>query len=748
MWDLPARVYREQRLLAVLPFAALTIVAVLLTGRLTFDSGYGTIIPHDDEYRRAERAAQERFGGAEPIAVALETEGKTGSSLLERLEELRLAAEALPGVESTVGLTTLEDLFLTGSTLDRRRLYEPGGDAGTAVLDRVRATPLFRKLFLAHDGDAVFTYVIPAAGEHSVRLAATVIDRLQDTDVHFYGDPVVHHYVVSTAAREFVTLGLLALAIVLAIQIVIARSLLGGVILAVSSALPALWTISFFVLFGDPINITTSAVPVIVLVLATSYSIHVYRHVRQHDFAIEDALAEVTRVVLAAGITTVVGFVSLLVTPSEFLRQMGLYIVLGTLAAVAGGLFLLPQLLRLWDARRRRSVADRAEGTRIEPDVPVSDEALERPKPTVRTGVLPVRLVVFAAVVIAIGAGIPAVESRASYRDAFVDSHAVSRAVEYFRERTGADHELSVVMDTGSEYGLVDLATYERVRGFQESIDALPSGAYSVSYVDFVEWLLGRLDGSIEPAQPRDAAEIGEAMELLSGRGAGLPFSSLVDTEWRRTRVMVWANLATSGSATEDLAAIRRVAAGSLPGAEVGLFGRAAVNERRTHYLVRSQLLSVGLFFAFLATFLFLVFRDLRWVVVAALPTIVGVVVYLGFMGWLGILHDPTHVIMICAVLGVSNDDVLYYLIVFRRTSAASPDRDPYTITFHRTGVAIVQTTALIAIGVSVFYWSSVSYMSAAAALLTAGLSAATATTLVVVPWLLRAILADRSDGT
>jgi len=323
--------------------------------------------------------------------------------------------------------------------------------------------------------------------------------------------------------------------------------------------------------------------------------------------------------------------------------------------------------------------------------------------------------------------------------------------VRYFQERTRADHELELIVDTGREYGLVEPELFEAVRNLQRRLAREDLSIQSVSYADFVEWFLGRHDGRLEPISPQTDAEIGEAMELLSQRTAVLGLDSLADASWREARIVLWAPVATqqqrfppvlpAGTESPDGGSILdtiEAEARRLPLAErVDLIGLPVESVRQTAYLVRSQVLSLALFGAFLIVFLLTVFRSLPWALLASLPTAFGVIVYYGLLGWLGILNHPTHVIMICALLGVSNDDVLYFLIVYRRERARVGHDEALAETLHRTGIPIVQTTAIIAAGVAVFYASALQYLGEAAFVLTMGLVAATATTLFVVPAIL-----------
>ena len=131
-------------------------------------------------------------------------------------------------------------------------------------------------------------------------------------------------------------------------------------------------------------------------------------------------------------------------------------------------------------------------------------------------------------------------------------------------------------------------------------------------------------------------------------------------------------------------------------------------------------------------------FRAVSWALITLLPTIVGVIVYFGTVSLLGYLHDPIHVFMVAGLMGVSNDDVLYFIIVFRDEIRSNPFAIALANTMRRTGVAIVQTTLIIVGGVTAFYFSDFVLLARAGLVATVALISASAVTLFVVPSILK----------
>ena len=729
----PRELHHRFGYLLVIPFAAVTIVSVIVVASIPLSSNRTEFMPEQDEYMERVRLAEERFGRSEPIVVVMDVDQPLRHEHLARIDEVTKRAARLEHTATVLSLTTVEDLLLVDGALLQRRLFNPDAHDHTDLLDRVRETPLYRRLFFPESGHAVFTFLLPSPDVDPLAYAGSVIEALSDLDVRFYGDSVIEYHMVSTTTREFLLLMLLGLAIVLAIEVIITRSLSAGLLLSVVSLVPALWTLALFPVAGARLGLTNLPVPIIVLVLATSYSIHVYRHMTYCDFDVETAVQEISGVVLVAGFTTIVGFLSLTVARSAYLRELGVLIVAGTAFSLACALVLLPQMLRWWTANHASRYVPSDLWLRNLGGVPL--------RPSITAAIMLLGMAVLAA-------GIPSIRSRTSFRDAFVASHPVTQAVLYYRELTAADHELTMAVDSGREYGLVGLETFESFRRFGQDLRTAGIAEASVSYVDFVEWLLGRMHGVTHPVRPESDYEIGEALELLSGRMTGLGIDSLVDRSWRHARIVAWVDLAGAPDAGPPgprpaapgeavIGSLERAGSAAFGAAEIDLMGMPVTELRRARYLIRSQLISLLLFGCFLVALVLVIFRSLRIAMLAVLPTVAGVVSYFGLMGWLGMLHDVSHVLLVCMLLGVSNDDVLYYLLVYRRMRCRVGHRDAVRMTHRRTGVPIIQTTLIIVAGVSVFYASAITYLGMAALLVTAGLITSTATTLWVIPALI-----------
>ena len=697
-------------------------------------SGFTLLLPENDPYRIRELEAQRLFGANESIMVAFDVPELFRPQDLEAVQEFTSRAESVVGTSYVLGLANMPDLHLEGDELVQKLLYDPGTDPDLAEFsNRVLNTPLFHEFFVSADGNALLTYVVPDEGIRLTTYVERLTEALDEFDVQFFGDAVLETYVSHSVTRELIVLGSLALLVIMLVEMLISRSFIVGMVLSLVSAVPAVWTLALFPLFGQAVETTTMMVPVIVLVLATSYSVHLFRYYAMHGADIDDALQQVSKVVISAGVTTMVGFLSLVVTPSAVLRELGWLIIAGIVAGLVSSLVLFPPILARLPVRTRRRRPPDDPGERRPRTNALDLISGEPSRPTVRV------LIAF-VVILPFAVAIPSLRPGFSARDTFRPGSLVANTVDYFVERAQSNQQIQVIVDTGTEYGLVDMAIYNELKALDALLMDDPVIRRTTSFADFVEWMNGRLQGNLEPVPPQNEAELGEAMELLSGEGIEQLFDTLVDVEWRQARFLIQAALPglrnpEASIAIEELGArvqgYREVLTSD---PDVTVLGEPFSNLRYTEYLTRSQYISVFVFLPVLLLFLLFVFRSFGWAIITLIPTIVGVVIYFGTVSLLGFLHDPGHVFMVAALMGVSNDDVLYFVLIFKDKFRTLPYAEALRQTVHRTGVAIIQTTLIITAGIAVFFYSESMLLARAGLVAIIALWSASLTTLLVLP--------------
>ena len=129
---------------------------------------------------------------------------------------------------------------------------------------------------------------------------------------------------------------------------------------------------------------------------------------------------------------------------------------------------------------------------------------------------------------------------------------------------------------------------------------------------------------------------------------------------------------------------------------------------------------------------------------ISIIPALTGSLVYFGLMGWFGFKLDIENIVLLAIVLGVSNDDVIMFMVAFQQRIKGSTVNSAISKTKKETGLAILQTTAIIIIGISVLFFSSFTNFYKSIILCILSLTFSTFVTIRIIPIILTLIYKNK----
>jgi predicted RND superfamily exporter protein len=156
------------------------------------------------------------------------------------------------------------------------------------------------------------------------------------------------------AMKDMQTTSILALALVIILFIVVFRTVSSPFIAGLNLLLSILFAAGVIALFLHSLNIMTSRFAVILIGLGIDFSIHVislYSERRgsgePQPEAMSKALSRSGEGIITGGVTTAVAFLTLMISDTRGIKEMGLVLGLGIMAVMIITLALLPSLLIL-----------------------------------------------------------------------------------------------------------------------------------------------------------------------------------------------------------------------------------------------------------------------------------------------------------------------------------------------------------------------------------------------------------------
>lgn len=702
---------KPSRLVPVLLLSLLTVVAGISLVQLEFDPS-PEFTPPDDAYFNRIEESEKAFLSTDYIVLSIAHPNIFSTEALERVGEITQSALRLPEVSDVLSLTTLTRVRWTNGRLEAEKIVSPDREILPEDIRSLRSF-LDRNRFLAEfttasDLSAAAVTLFPAENVDGPAFAEAVLRHAESVGIpehHVFGSSIFKLYALKNNIRDTRTLIPLALVVVFVLELIVTRQFAPALALWWTTVASAVWTMSLFVLFDIELRTETIVTPIIVLALATSYGIHVHRyHCSYPDRPFQENLRHASQIVLMAGITTLIAFMSLVVSRVPAIRTIGMISAAGVVFAIVAALVYLAPIYA--------GIADSA---------PYRPSFFTKLKLRMSGG-LAAGLLVLCAIV---GVGVARVYVSSRWIDELRVGSRPRAAAEYFESRYSAGSVVEVHLDTDSEYGLVSIDTYNKIRLVTHQLRSLDGVASVCSYTDIVDWY--------NAGPPETAIQIGESLELLTAAEGAFNIGAFVDVAYSATRILV---RPVAVEENRDFSALirlmeRRIAEiineSGFNGSRL-IAGTAPRIRKMNEYFARGQIVGVVLFVPVVFVAAWVVLRRMRLALVALLPPLCSVLVYTGLVGLSGQPMQIATSVGLAVVLGVSLDDVMYYLLYRRYETRVDAD------VIRNAGPAVMETTFVLTIGIAVLalswnlsvMWTSI-YVGA-------GLIAPTAVTLFVVP--------------
>jgi len=660
---------------------ALSLLAGIGVARLHLDNRIERWLGSGSEAAARHRRFQTLFGDDGFVLVAY-----GGRDPLTD-EALDLGLQVVEGLEAAPHVTAV-----LGPPLVHRDLT--GGADAAATRRLLLETPFYRRFLVSDDGGVAGLLVAvepsddPEAARELVAAVRRAVAPLEDAgfEVHLAGPPVLNVALDEASAREAQRTFPLCFGLSIALLLWLFRCPRTTAVAVACAGVTLLLTYGAMGLADVPLNMVTSVLPSLLFVLALAGAIHVLRRFQAHRIegldaepALAASLDETAGPCMTAGITTALGFGSLLTASMPPVRELGSFAALGLLISVAVNLTLGPALL-----------------LRLRPRAPQVTRGFARSSPWARvpfrhpTAVLAGSALLTLAAVAGIGR-IRVDSDPLTFlpRDARVvrDYEAVARGL------TGY-YALEVMVDV--PMGWQHPEAWVELAHIEQALAGRPGVARVISPLDLLRqlrhWEKGR-----GWRLPTDEAE---ARSLLDDFGSlvdveGFP---LVADQGRVVRVAALVNvMPASEFAPIEAAAQKAVAALPPPfsGVVTGVVPRLVEAQLA---LVRTQVRSFALAFVTIFACLWFALRSWRLAVLSIPPNVLPILVALGAMGLAGIALDAATVMMASVALGIAVDDTVHMLTAYGEERDRTPE-GAATRALARVGPAMVITSAAACAG-------------------------------------------------
>jgi len=591
--------------------------------------------------------------------------------------------------------------------------------------DQTMNEPLARGRLIGGEGESavILVWLDDAIQQVSKLKAATeqVRTTLEDHplpdgyDYRIGGVPKLRAEIVDNLNREQLTfLPLTGLIFLLILYVLFRRP--SGVVLPVAVVVMAVAaTIAVMVWTDSGINIVNNVLPTVIFIIGVADSIHLlarqaeaYDREGDHLEAIREMVAETGFACLMTSGTTAVGFISLLNADTAILKNFGWQAAAGVMIAHLFTLFFLPAALAYMQPIERRSTRRDARSDDLAPlenaVMVLARGVLDHPYTSIAGSVALCALFGWFASWVVIDTNL---------LEVFHKHHPSYRTTEIIEQRFGGFLPVEVSLKSDRDGRFRDPEVYESLHRFQRAAAEQEPVLSTQSITDFLQSARAALLGDPEErdAMPENRAQIEQLYLLIAGSpDAETGPNQYVTRDFSHARVLLRVGDVGARRQLELAESLNQKLHehfGQFDDIEYRITGDAYVASAALDSFIRDLFYSLLVAAFVIFVLMALMFRSVRIGLVSMIPNVTPLVIALGFMGLQGIDLNSTTVIIFAIGLGIAVDDTIHVLTRFREEMRDGDDvYEALLETYFGAGRAIIMTSVLLLIGLSVLMFS------------------------------------------
>jgi predicted RND superfamily exporter protein len=717
------------------PAVAISVHLVLLGTfaiaalRIRIESALENVLPAGDPEVQYYNDVRATFGSDDVAVIGVRTTDIFVPTTLQKIARVTAAVAAIPGVEQVVSITNAPDP--AANVISPPRLLPrlpPTPDDIATLKTKLSTTPLYGKNLVADDFHAaainIFFKDVSSAEYRERGIDARIRDILAaqgGPEEFFYtGAAHVTQATVDLMRGDLFRFTPIAVGLILVILWLAFRSWREVLLPMLSVAVALVWTLGIMGAMGSALTIGTFILPPLILVIGSSYAIHIvatYRQQTEAESAEASVIATLDRIaapLLISAFTTGVGFASLMANRIVAVQDLGRFAVFGLAAVTISSLTLLPAMLRVAGRKRRAPHDEQASF------VSQFLAGLGRRASAQRRAILWGGAVL--ALIALVGANRIRVDS--DFITYFKEDSEVRRANEIINREIVGSNPFYLVVETSQPGQLERWEVLKQIKELQGFLNTLPGITTTISLVDWMELLETGLNQDaqgdlivddqgnvVSEGKPKtfweDPRNLGPVLKMVSASPS--TFSGFVTKDFSKANILVRTKLSGSREIEGTLATIRTYIAQHFP-AEIRVIptGNLVLLTGTSSDLVAGQIRSLTVAVTTIFLVFALMFLSARIGFLAVAPAVLPIVIFFGVLGWLGIRLDLGTSLIAAIALGLVVDATIHYLARLNIELKGETDQAAAVVrTIRAVGVPITYTAVALLLGFLTFTFSS-----------------------------------------
>jgi len=625
----------------------LTVVFGYGLTKLEMQADMSSDLPSDDPMVATKKRIEETFGKKDIILIGVKADDIFTAGTLQKIRDIEEELKGIHGVLPDEVTSIVSVNNITG--------HADGVDVGVFIpeipedrqsLDELRESAVKNEMIIDRiiSRDGTFSAIVANIEEgyeeeYLHAEVAKIVEKHQNPEViYMSGDPIQQKEIDQGISGDIGLLLPLALLILLSVYVVTFRTAIGVVLPFAVVLLSIIWTMGFMGLAGYKMNMISSVLPILMLVVSGSYGIH-YMQKFYEEYALSgnvaEARASATKYmfmpIMLTGITSAVGTFTLVVFKVKSIQEFGVIASVGILLTFILSIFFISSVLWLLKNRKIKKnpvVTNRILNRFLEA---IASFSLKNSKTILIASLVVLSLSIF---------GITKVEIGNNFIEYFPKKHSLRVAYEQFDENLGGVRYLDVMFE-GTEADAVKTPVFlQKVDDFlQFSHDKFDFVGNAFSVVDVIKRMNRELnEGNPDHEKiPDSREEIAQYLLLYGMSGNPGDFNALIDYDYRRTKVRMMLTSSDQEDHKQLYRALDRYAKENFQDVKVEFGGEAMLWLAQVDYIVVGKIQNIVCAILIVLLMCALAFRSFKYGLVSIIPLTIASLLTFGTMGFIGI---------------------------------------------------------------------------------------------------------------
>lgn len=610
--------------------------------------------------------------------------------------------------------------------------------------ERLLSDEMARNYLYSEDGNTIMLYYRTASYNQSQQdVLNAIIDPLRDYGrVAINGGSTIINRVTYYIFKDLSVLLSLCFLVILLVYYLSYKSLRAVIVPSSLSFIGIIWTLGMMSLLGFKLTIVSILTPCLVLTLGSSYSVHMLSEYFTEAKDPEKAVlgyARISKTILSACLTTVVGFLSMLVCHTPMFKEFGLSVSIGIGFCAILAILYLPSILSLLSQPKEKKVNQIANGRILGGFINFVGITV--------TKFWSVVLLVTAILIALFAYTHDKVPFNSNYVDYFPQNDQFVLDTKFFAQTMGGTdpYYMQIVAPDNEPGFFLKSENIKKVYDFENTVmEACPDIVQSLSLPQYVGFLNKVYSGTNEI--PENDGLINFLYRILQMMKSyiGSDVLNIIVNEDASSITLAMRNYDSYEQNLQTTESARRVENTlnyyryMLPeGTTSKIYCGASTSIKANDMIVADQNLATKIsticIVIIASITLFSVFRGC----VSIVPVLIGIMFNYIFMYFTGIPFDLVTIGFSSITFGAGIDDALHFLLRYRYNKVNQPKKrieDIILQTLNETGRPIILTTVSIVAGMCVLIFGSFTPIKYFGLFMAVALTIAMLATLFVLP--------------